>query len=103
MRVPYTAKYMESGQEARIVYIDYSAAFDIVNRQGILYKLCSVGIGGPVLSTLTQFLSNRSQHVILDSCRSKLVNVVECNRTVFWARYCSSCTPRIFFQFLRIS
>ena len=56
--------------------IDFSAAFDMVNHQGILYKLCSVGIGGSLLSILTQFLSNRSQHVMVDGCRSKLVNVV---------------------------
>ena len=37
---------LESGQEARIVQIDFSAAFDRVNHQGILYKLCSVCIGG---------------------------------------------------------
>ena len=43
---------------------------------GILYKLCSVGIGGFVLSTLTQFISNRAQQVKVDGCRSKLVNVV---------------------------
>ena len=49
---------LESGQEARIVQIDFSAAFDRVNHQGILYKLCSVGIGGSVLSILTQFLSD---------------------------------------------
>ena len=67
---------LESGQEARIVQIDLSAAFDRVNRLGILYKLCSVGIGGFVLSILTQFLSNRPQQVMVDSCRSKLVNVV---------------------------
>ena len=36
---------LESGQEARIVQIDFSAAFDTVNHLGILYKLCSVGIG----------------------------------------------------------
>ena len=46
------------------------------NHQGILYKLCSVGIGGSVLSILTQFLPNRSQHVMVDGCSSKLVNVV---------------------------
>ena len=40
---------LESGQEARIVQIDFSAAFDRVSHQGILYKLCSVGIGGSVL------------------------------------------------------
>ena len=39
---------LESGQEARIVQIDFSAAFDRVNRQGILYRLSSVGIGGSV-------------------------------------------------------
>ena len=35
-----------------------------------------MGIGGSVLSILTQFLSNRSQHVRVDGCRSKLVNIV---------------------------
>ena len=30
---------LESGQEARIVQIDFSAAFDRVNHQGILYWL----------------------------------------------------------------
>ena len=56
--------------------IDFSAAFDRVNHQGILYKLCSVGIRDSVLSILTQFLSNRSQHVMVDGYRSKLVDVV---------------------------
>ena len=56
--------------------IDFSAAFDRVNHRSILYRLCSVGIGGSVLSILTQFLSNRSQHVVVDGCRSKLVDVV---------------------------
>ena len=46
--------------------IDFSAAFDRVNHLGILYKLCFVGIGGYVLSILTQFLSNRSQQVMVD-------------------------------------
>ena len=67
---------LESGQEARIVQIDFSAVFDRVNHRGILYKLCSVGIGGSMLSVLTQFLSSRSQHFLVDGCRSKLVKVV---------------------------
>ena len=37
--------------------IDFSATFDRVNHQGNLYRLCSVGIGGSVLSIMTQFLS----------------------------------------------
>ena len=35
-----------------------------------------MGIGRSVLSMLKQFLSNRLQHVILDSRRNKLFNVV---------------------------
>ena len=56
--------------------IDFSAAFNRVNHLVILYKLCSVGIGGSVLSILTQFVSNRPQQVMVEGCRSKLVNVV---------------------------
>ena len=54
--------------EARIV--------DRVNHQGILFKLCSVGVGGSVLTVLTLFLSNQSQYAVVDGCRSKLVNMV---------------------------
>ena len=35
-----------------------------------------MGIGGSVLSILTLFLSNQSLHVMVDGCRSKLVNVL---------------------------
>ena len=35
---------LEMGQAARIVQIDFSAAFDRVNHQGILFKLCSVRV-----------------------------------------------------------
>ena len=67
---------LESGQEARIAQIDFSAAFERVNHLSILCKLCSVGIGDSVLSILTEFLSNRSQQVMVDGCRSTLVKVV---------------------------
>ena len=46
----------ETGKEARIVQIDFSAAFERVTHQVIRYKLCSVDIIGSVLLILTQFL-----------------------------------------------
>ena len=58
---------------ARIVHNDFSAAFDRVSLQWILYKLCSAGFGGSLLPVLTQFFSDRSQ---VDGCLSNLVNVV---------------------------
>ena len=67
---------LEIWQEAKIVQIDFSAAFDRVNHQEILFKLCSVGVGGSVHSVLTQFLSNQSQYVVVDGCYSKLGNWV---------------------------
>ena len=36
---------LEMGEEARTVQTNFSAAFDTVNHQGILFKLCSVGVG----------------------------------------------------------
>ena len=84
--------------------VGWRLAFDRVNHRGILYKLCSVGIGGSMLSVLTQFLSNRSQHVLVDGCRINWLRwCQEGRRAVFWASYCSSCTPRSFFPFCRIS
>ena len=92
-----------NGQEARIVQIDFSAAFEMVYHQGILYGRCSVCIGGSVLSILTHFLSNRSQHVMVDGCRVNWLTLFqERRRAVFWARYCSSCTPELF-PFWKIS
>ena len=69
---------LESEQEARVVQIYFSADFDKVNHQGILYKLYSVCIGRFVLSILTLFLSNQSQHVMVDGCQSKLPIVQRC-------------------------
>ena len=89
---------LESGQEARMVQIDFTAAFDRVYRQGILYKLCSVGIGGSFLSILTQFLSNRLQHVMVVVVGVHWFTLYQqCRRAVFCARYCSSCTLWTFF------
>ena len=45
-------------QEARIVQIDFSEAFHRVNHQGILHKLCSVGIGGCVVYIDTVFIKS---------------------------------------------
>ena len=52
-----------------------SAQLLIGSGQPFVRKLCSVGILGSVLSILTQFLSNRSQHVTVGGCRSRLVTV----------------------------
>ena len=73
---PIHCSVLESGQDDGIEQIDFSAAFYVVNHQRLLHKLCSEGIGGSVFSILTQFLSNRSQQVMVDGCWIKMVNVM---------------------------
>ena len=67
---------LESAHQARILQINFSAVFDRVNHQRILYKFCSPGIGCSALSIMTQLLSNRAQHVMADGYRSNQVNIV---------------------------
>ena len=104
VRVSHTLQSaLENGQEARIVQIDFSAAFDSVNHLGILYKLCSVGIIGYVLSILSFYQTDHSKvwwMVVEVNC---LTFYQECRRAMFWARYCSSCTLQSFFPFWKIS
>ena len=83
---------LDSRQEASIVHIDFNSAFVRVNHRGILYKLGSVGIGGSVLSLLTQFLSNRSQYILVDSCRTSTTQ-----STFWWTLQGSVFCPLLFF------
>ena len=49
----YRKSALERVQEARFVHLNFSAALDRDNHQGILFKVRSVGIGGSVLPVLT--------------------------------------------------
>ena len=50
---------LDGGCEAKLVQIDFSAAFDKVNHEGLLFKLRSVGVSGAVFYVIRQFLSGR--------------------------------------------
>ena len=95
---------LESGQDSRIVQIDFSAAFDRINHWGILYGCCSVGIGGSVLSVLTVFCqTDHSTLWWMVFGVNWLMLCQKCRRAVFWSCYCSICTLRSFFTFWKIS
>ena len=57
---------LDAGQESRIVSLDFSSAFDLVNHKALLFKVRSLGIGGRVLGVIMEFLSNRRQRVSVD-------------------------------------
>ena len=52
--------------ETRGIFLDISKAFDRVWHEGLLFKLKSYGIKGPLLELIKDFLSNRLQRVVLN-------------------------------------
>ncbi len=63
------------GHEVRVVQLDFSAAFDWLNHESLLRKLQSFGAGGPVLSILTQVLTDSPHRGCVDSCYSDWYSV----------------------------
>ena len=61
---------LDAGSEARVVQIDFSAAFDRVNHAGLIFKLKDIGIGGSFLSIISEFLCSRTQRVCVEGCFS---------------------------------
>ena len=54
------------GYEVRGAFLDISKTFDKICHQGLHYKLRQNGISGELLNTLTDFLDNRTQRIILN-------------------------------------
>ena len=65
----------DNGFEVRGVFLDISKAFDEVWHKGLIYKLTKNGVAGNLLNTLTDFLKDRKQRVVLNGQNSKWVNV----------------------------
>ena len=97
---------LESGLEARILEINFTAVFDRdnLNHQSILTWPCSAGIGGS--GCLYRHSFRQTDHstlwwMVVGVNWLTLCQV--CCRAVFWARYCSACTLQSFFLFCKIS
>lgn len=67
---------LDRGAEARVVQIDFSAAFDRVNHVGLLHKLRCAGVGGPILGVIQEFLCSRRHRVSVDGCLGQWSPVV---------------------------
>ncbi|MCG7879943.1 MAG: reverse transcriptase domain-containing protein [Candidatus Thiodiazotropha endolucinida] len=60
----------ENNQFSCMIFCDVSKAFDRVWHQGLIFKLKQHGINGQLLNWIKDYLSNRSQKVILKSSTS---------------------------------
>ena len=67
---------LEVGGECYLVQIDFSAAFDRANHNGLIYMLQSVGVGGAILGIISQFLRGRSQKVVVEEVPNRSIPVV---------------------------
>ena len=56
-----------------LVQLDFSAAFDIVSHDGVIFKLRSAGVGGCLLSICREFLTDRRQRVVVDGAYSEWI------------------------------
>ena len=67
---------LDKGEETDLIIMDFSKAFDSVPHQRLLMKLRYYGIGGILNTWLTQWLTCRSQSVVVDGYNSPDVPVL---------------------------
>ena len=60
-------EYKSFGHEVRGVFLDISKIFDKVRHDGIVFKLTQNGISGNLLNFRRDSLSERRQHIVLNS------------------------------------
>ena len=61
--------------DTRGIFLDISKAFDRVWHEGLIFKLKSYGISGPLLLLIQNFLFGRSQRVVLDGQTSEWTRI----------------------------
>ena len=57
------------------LFLDVSSAFDKVWHNGLIAKLAQIGIKEQFLETITSYLSNRKQVVVVDGVKSNTLEV----------------------------
>ena len=69
--VNHFAKSLNNGEQLDAILLDFSKAFDKVCHRKLILKLEHYGINGNVLSWIKDFLSGRSQNVVVRGTNSK--------------------------------
>ena len=74
--IEHFAVHVDSGAQIDAILLDFSKAFDKVPHQRLIAKLAYYGIHGTLLDWVKDFLTNRSQKVILNNVNSNPSNVL---------------------------
>ena len=59
---------LDSNEDVDIIYLDFKKAFDKVPHKRLLQKLWGYGIRGAVHSWIREFLTGRTQKVVINPC-----------------------------------
>ena len=66
---------LDSNEDVNIIYLDFAKAFDKVPHKRLLKKLWGYGIRGKVHSWIKEFLTDRSQKVVIEGKSSDSANI----------------------------
>ena len=66
---------LDTGDEVDVIFLDFSKAFDSVPHGRLLHKLSLLGIQGSLHAWFTDYLSSRSQRVVIDGVFSPWISV----------------------------
>jgi hypothetical protein len=66
---------LDNKEEADLVFLDFSKAFDKVSHPLLLHKLKAYGLQIDIVSLIKSFLANRTQRVVVDGWSSEPVDV----------------------------
>ena len=66
---------MDRGSELDVLYFDFAKAFDTVPHRRLMSKTAGYGVNENTTRWITNFLTNRSQRVVVKGCPSDWRNV----------------------------
>ena len=66
---------MDTGCEVHVIGLEFSAAFDFISHEVLIFKLRLMGISGTLLNIIIEFLARRIQRVVVDGQCSDYRNV----------------------------
>ena len=68
-------RLVDEGHEVDVLYLDFRKAFDVVPKERLLAKMNSIGVRGKVLGWVREWLTGRTQNVVLNGKVSEVGEV----------------------------
>ena len=69
-------QHLDNGEEVCSVFFDISKAFDTVPHGPLMDKLISTNVNPHIVKWVHSYLSNRTQHVVVNGCDSAVLPVI---------------------------